>query len=145
MQRRNNDGYLYQVGRQYKLHRGADRRDLGLEWERLWADARHRCLRVWSAIDGWPFVTFLHGRRRHADHTRMTYLEAVERLRGHHGWWFYDYHGSEREPNEATRQRVQAEAIELAQTWVRPLPDIDGHLREAASLPEQVKPCGACP
>jgi hypothetical protein len=48
----------------------------------------------------------------------MTYAEALDALRGHLGWWYYDLHGSEdREPDEAVRQRVRAEAIELAKTF----------------------------
>jgi len=50
----------------------------------------------------------------------MTYPEAIERLRGHRNWWWYDYHGSEREPDEAVRLRVQREAIELALTLAAP-------------------------
>jgi hypothetical protein len=66
----------------------------------------------------------------------MTYPKALDALVGHLDWWHYEYHGR-------TDPKVQAKAIELAHTWVRPdLPNIDEHLREAASLPVRAKPCG---
>jgi hypothetical protein len=65
----------------------------------------------------------------------MTYPEAIEALRGHPNWWYYDYHGRD----DAT---VQAEAIELAQTWVRP-DLLDAHFNEASGeIPS--RPCGSC-
>jgi hypothetical protein len=50
----------------------------------------------------------------------MTFSHALRKLVGHPRWWWFDYHGSDREPDAATRQRVQAEAIELAHRWDGP-------------------------
>jgi hypothetical protein len=50
----------------------------------------------------------------------MTYTEAMAAIDGHRRYWYYDFHGSDREPNESRRRQVQAEAIELAKTWVKP-------------------------
>jgi hypothetical protein len=63
----------------------------------------------------------------------VTYPEALERLRGHPRWWYFEYHGR-------TDERVRQEAIELAS-----LPNIEEHLQQAAMQPQIAKPpCGSC-
>ncbi len=52
----------------------------------------------------------------------MSYPEAIEALRGNPDWWFWDFHGSEREPDPEKRARIQQLAIGLAQ-GIKPDPD----------------------
>jgi hypothetical protein len=63
----------------------------------------------------------------------MTYPEALERLKGHRDWWYYEYHGR-------TDEKVRQAAIDLAS-----LPDISEHLSQAARAASPVAAgCGSC-
>lgn len=66
----------------------------------------------------------------------MTYPEAMAKLVGNPHWWFYDFHGSEREPDSEKRILVQAEAIGVAAGTMQP-----GQL-----VPRPAQPCasGTC-
>ena len=64
----------------------------------------------------------------------MTYSEAIEALRGHKDWWWYEYYGR-------TNEQVQQQAIEAAKEWL-----VNRHLVEASQQdPNVVRPCLPCP
>lgn len=68
---------------------------------------------------------------RYAYGDMVNYAEAIEALRGHPRWWYYEYYGR-------TDEAVRAEAIELAS-----LPDIDEHLQQASEAPV-TRTCASC-
>jgi hypothetical protein len=63
----------------------------------------------------------------------MTYAEAIERLRGHLNWWWYEYHGR-------TDPVVQQLAIEEAEQF-----DGTAQKTTAEHAPATVPCCGGVP